>query len=102
VRFIFSRSRLCFAPAGECSSTQVPAIPNDGVPEVLSLLVFSEAIVHIVASLLTDFKTADADQCESLGFCGLRERRCPDFAGAGITPRARVSQRGLQRSSLKE
>jgi hypothetical protein len=55
-----------------------------------------------MASLLTDFRTADADQCESPWICGLRERRCLYFAGAGIEPRAGVSQRGLQRSSLKE
>ena len=44
---------------------------NDGVPAVLSLLACSEAVVHTVASLLTEFKTANADQGEPQSFCGL-------------------------------
>jgi hypothetical protein len=45
---------------GAVNEDQVSAITNDGVPEVLSLIVRSEAFFHLVAGSLKEFSTAAA------------------------------------------
>jgi len=55
--------------SGQRQSNQAAAIANGAMPEVLSLLARSVALVHRVASLLTEFKAAAADEVESQPSC---------------------------------